>query len=275
MTKNEKYYFDLDSIRDKIKSSSLERYKYTFIGNKNQADRSMFGYSQGDKNHLIPSTYNNQYSLSQSKYASKEVECEHRQGMHRHRGENLVEKRPNLPTQVEFVDFIKSRISIGVLCESTDIPKTTIEHWFRKDEKGFSFPSVADWNEVKQFLDNWDDEFYEMDLKLTYVEYETDDINKNSEKGKNCGDVSDFWDIPTKPNTSAHYATFNDKLLLKPILGGCPERGIIYDPFMGSGTTAEGCVRSNRNFIGSEMSAEYIDIFNKRINPLLNQKKLF
>jgi site-specific DNA-methyltransferase (adenine-specific) len=44
---------------------------------------------------------------------------------------------------------------------------------------------------------------------------------------------------------------------------------------MGSGTTAEGCIRSNRNFIGSEMSKEYVDIFNKRINPMLNQAKLF
>ena len=275
MTKNEKYYFDLDSVRDKVKLSSLERYQYAFKGNKNGEEIEWMGYNEGDKTHLIPSQLDNQYSIHPSKYSSQEVEAEHRQGMHKNRGENLVEKRPNLPTQIEFVQFLKSRIKMSVLCESTNIPKTTIEHWFRNDEKGFSFPSVSDWNEIKEFLDNWDDEFYDIDFKMTYVEYETDDINKNSEKGKNCGDVADFWDITTKPNKSSHYATYNDELLRKPILAGCPEGGLIYDPFMGSGTTAEGAIRAKRNFIGSEMSTDYLKICNERIQKFHNQPTLF
>jgi DNA modification methylase len=148
MVKSEKYYFDLDSIRDKVKSESLKRYEYSLSGNKGNAERDLIGYPDGDKTHLIG-------------------------------------------------------------------------------------------------------------------------------KGKNGGDVSDFWDIPTKPNKSSHYATYNDELLRKPILSGCPEGGLVYDPFMGSGTTAEGCLRANRNFIGSEMSDEYIKVFNARINPMLNQNKLF
>ena len=95
------------------------------------------------------------------------------------------------------------------------------------------------------------------------------------EKGKNPGDVSDFWDIPTKPNSDSHYAQYSDSLLKKPILAGCPEGGIIYDPFMGSGSTAEAALRANRNFIGSEMSKEYFDLCNKRVAPLLAQTKLF
>lgn len=95
------------------------------------------------------------------------------------------------------------------------------------------------------------------------------------EKGKNPGDVSDFWDIPTKSNSDSHYAQYSDSLLKKPILAGCPEGGIIYDPFMGSGSTAEAALRANRNFIGSEMSKEYFDICNKRVTPLLAQTKLF
>jgi len=50
---------------------------------------------------------------------------------------------------------------------------------------------------------------------------------------------------------------------------------ITSDPFMGTGTTAQVCIRSNRNFIGSEMSLEYINIFNINIKPMLNQIKLF
>lgn len=89
--------------------------------------------------------------------------------------------------------------------------------------------------------------------------------------GKNPGSVSDFWDIPTKGTSAKHYASYNDSLLLKPVLAGCPEGGIIYDPFIGTGSTAECALRSNRKFIGSEMSAEYCDIANKRLQPYLQQ----
>jgi len=94
-------------------------------------------------------------------------------------------------------------------------------------------------------------------------------------KGKNPGSVSDFWDITTKGSTNEHYAAYNDELIKKPILAGCPENGIIYDPFMGTGSTAEAALRANRQFIGSEMSVKYCEIANTRLEPYLKQKNLF
>lgn len=41
--------------------------------------------------------------------------------------------------------------------------------------------------------------------------------------GKNPGSVSDFWDIPTQPSNDEHYAAYNDKLIGKPIVAGCPQ----------------------------------------------------
>lgn len=96
-----------------------------------------------------------------------------------------------------------------------------------------------------------------------------------NEKGKNPGSVSDFWDITTKGSTNEHYASYNDELIKKPILAGCPENGIIYDPFMGTGSTAEAALRANRKFIGSEMSSKYCEIANKRLEPFLKQQNLF
>ena len=90
--------------------------------------------------------------------------------------------------------------------------------------------------------------------------------------GKNPGTVSDFWDIPTKGSSSEHYASYNDNLLKKPMLAGCPENGLVYDPFMGTGSTAEVALRTNRKFIGSEMSDEYIKIIEKRLTPFLVDK---
>ena len=95
---------------------------------------------------------------------------------------------------------------------------------------------------------------------------------KNQDLGKNPGSVSDFWDIPTRPSSEKHYASYNDSLIAKPILAGCPKGGVIYDPFMGTGSTAEAAIRAGRNFIGSEMSEGYCDIAEKRIQQYLTQQ---
>lgn len=50
---------------------------------------------------------------------------------------------------------------------------------------------------------------------------------------------------------------------------------IVYDPFMGSGTTAMACLQLGRNYIGSEISPNYCDVANNRINNELSQLTLF
>jgi len=53
------------------------------------------------------------------------------------------------------------------------------------------------------------------------------------------------------------------------------EKDIWYDPYMGTGTTAVGAIEEKRKFIGSEISQEYIDLANKRLEPYLTQQTLF
>lgn len=59
------------------------------------------------------------------------------------------------------------------------------------------------------------------------------------------------------------------------IINSSKENDLVFDPFMGSGTTAVACIKEKRNWIGSEISQEYVDIANKRIVPYLQQKQLF
>lgn len=92
---------------------------------------------------------------------------------------------------------------------------------------------------------------------------------------KNPGDVSDFWDIPTKANSDAHFATFNTELIDKPIIAGCPEGGIILDPFCGTATTGYRGMQLKRKFIGIEGNSEYVDIANRRIDLIKNAPTLF
>ena len=53
------------------------------------------------------------------------------------------------------------------------------------------------------------------------------------------------------------------------------ENDIWYDPYLGTGTTAIAAIKEKRQWIGSEISKEYCEIAQKRINIELNQMKLF
>lgn len=50
--------------------------------------------------------------------------------------------------------------------------------------------------------------------------------------------------------------------------------GIVLDPFMGSGTVALVALKSHKQFLGIELNSSYIEIANKRLEPLLKQQKL-
>jgi DNA modification methylase len=196
MVKSEKYYFDLDAIRDKHAQVSIERWTRGVSENNKWVNG-----ADGQTPH------------------------------------NLSQPRPNITTK---------------------IPKEQCEM--------FGSPRAREHREG-------------VNPKRTYENglngYNQQLRGGENDKGKNPGSVSDFWDVPTKPSSEKHYASYNDSLLVKPVLAGCPKGGIIYDPFFGIGSTGEVALRSGRNFIGSEMSKEYVEIANKRLEPFLMQKTLF
>ena len=81
------------------------------------------------------------------------------------------------------------------------------------------------------------------------------------------------WSIATTPYKGAHFATFPQKLIEPCILAGCPEGGLVLDPFCGSGTTGVVALRHGRRFVGIELNAEYVEMAHRRIQgdmPLFN-----
>jgi len=72
-----------------------------------------------------------------------------------------------------------------------------------------------------------------------------------------------WWD------TFNHPAPFPEKLAEDHILSWSNEWDILLDPFMWSWTTAKMCILNNRKFIWFEISKEYVDIANKRIQDRL------
>lgn len=73
------------------------------------------------------------------------------------------------------------------------------------------------------------------------------------------------WTVSTKPCKEAHFATFPKDLIEPCIKAGCPEGGIVLDPFGGSGTTGIVAALNNRKSILIELNKNYIEIANKRI----------
>ena len=74
------------------------------------------------------------------------------------------------------------------------------------------------------------------------------------------------WSIATHAYHGAHFAVFPPALLEIPIKAGCPEDGIVLDPFIGSGTTAVVANKLNRKWIGIELNPEYTKLAEIRIS---------
>lgn len=77
----------------------------------------------------------------------------------------VMTTRTKLPNQKDFVDYLRSQTTIKELSDKTDIKKSTIEHWFRYDKTGFSYPSIEDWNKIKVYLQT-----IKYDEEMNYVE---------------------------------------------------------------------------------------------------------
>ena len=67
-------------------------------------------------------------------------------------------------------------------------------------------------------------------------------------------------------------ATYSEDLVTKLISIYFPEDSLIYDPFMGIGTTARACLKNKRKFIGSELCKDHYDTSIKYIK---NNLKLY
>jgi len=75
-----------------------------------------------------------------------------------------------------------------------------------------------------------------------------------------------IWNIlPESARRVGHPAPFPVELPSRLIELYTFEDDLILDPFMGSGTTAVAAVESGRHYVGYELSAEYIDIAERRI----------
>ena len=84
------------------------------------------------------------------------------------------------------------------------------------------------------------------------------------------------WTVPiqggfTDSFDGEHYATFPPTLIDPCISAGCPEGGIVLDPFFGSGTVGEVAHNQNKRCIGIELNPDYCAIAKRRLQDPVEQ----
>ena len=75
-----------------------------------------------------------------------------------------------------------------------------------------------------------------------------------------------IWGYAVGGSKINHPAPFPEKLANDHIISWSNENDVVFDPFMGSGTTGKMALLNNRRFIGIEKVEEYFNIAKDRIN---------
>ena len=135
-------------------------------------------------------------------------------------------------------------------------------------KKSNSIPHPASYNRLNRII-----EFVFVIVRKTEIKtfncYK--EVVKISPKGQKYYEIVDNF-ITAKNNdesTSLNKATYSTELCEKLMKIYTKEGDVIYDPFMGTGTTGVACKIMKRNFIGSEISEDQVRYSNERISKII------
>lgn len=91
-----------------------------------------------------------------------------------------------------------------------------------------------------------------------------DDVSYNLTRNRRS-----VWSVPTRPYKGAHFAVYPSALIEPCILAGSRYGDVVFDPFGGSGTTAEVAIRNGRKAVLCELNPEYIPLIRVRTDAAL------
>ena len=94
-------------------------------------------------------------------------------------------------------------------------------------------------------------------------------VSKNGQK--RYENLFNFIEAPNNDGACPlNRATYSSELVDKLLSLYAPNNAVVYDPFMGSGTTAYSCKKNGYSFVGSELSKAQCEWANNRIAKLDN-----
>jgi site-specific DNA-methyltransferase (adenine-specific)/site-specific DNA-methyltransferase (cytosine-N4-specific) len=97
-----------------------------------------------------------------------------------------------------------------------------------------------------------------------YYDYES--VCEPTNGGGTCRNRRTVWAVNTEAFPEAHFATFPTSLIEPCILAGSEPGDRVLDPFLGSGTVGEACLKLGRRFLGIELNPEYAEIAKARLD---------
>lgn len=122
-----------------------------------------------------------------------------------------------------------------------------------------------------------DDYYFNLDPIRIPQEYPQKKYFKGKKKGELSGNPlgknpSDVWEIPNVKSNhvekTEHPCQFPVALVERLILSMTKENDLVFDPFMGVGTTAVASLLHHRRCAGSDIEGKYLDIAKERLNLL-------
>jgi len=164
------------------------------------------------------------------------------------------------------------------------LPSSTKDRWVVSHEYIFFFTKQSKYY-FKQLLEPFaatskPDEIYtgkatkDYDLALAQNPSDTKRRILESMRKRGGRSARTVLRINTKPSKTPHTATFPLEIPKRCIEAGCPEKGLVMDIFMGTGTTAFQAKQMGRNYTGFELNSEYCKIIEERLkDTVLEEKK--
>lgn len=156
----------------------------------------------------------------------------------------------------------ESGLSVKDLSRLTGVSETVLSKYFIQNPSGWAIPDKDTWEKLKPYLclGEYEECVHEEDLRYVPV------LGHESY-------VCNVIKCNTEPSSLPHYALMPSKLVELLITMGCPERGVVLDPFGGAGTTAKVAQRLLRKWIIIEANPEYVKLAQERLKT--EQRGLF
>lgn len=111
-------------------------------------------------------------------------------------------------------------------------------------------------------------------VKERWYYFDKNAVGRTSESGTVLPPL-DTWEIaPVRGQASRHKARFSEELVRIPILTTTPTRGVVLDPFAGSGTSLIFALKHGFRVIGIDAKKEYCDLMIDQIKKLVDEDEL-
>lgn len=156
----------------------------------------------------------------------------------------------------------ESGFSIKELSQRTGIEEEILRRFLTLSESRVCLPSEEFWHILKPHLSLGE-----------YEEFITEEVRKLLPVLSPFSYARNVIQANTEPFKGSHFAVMPLKLVRFLVRMGCPEGGLVLDPFGGAGTVAFVCEELKRKWVLVEANPEFVRIIENRLKNI--QKRLF